>query len=103
MFVFVIFYALLINTLTGNEMSDASSVFPRVQQTSRSTTVGSKCNIKNGSIAATIQSDTHPSMASSIFFFLSSISSGVSMPAGTDEKPPGVISPLKHTKMRYSA
>lgn len=37
-------------------------------------------------------------MASSIFFFLSSISSGVSMPAGTDEKPPGVISPLGKTK-----
>ncbi len=39
-------------------------------------------------------SDTHPSMASSIFFFLSSMSSGVSMPAGTEEKPPGVINPL---------
>lgn len=45
--------------------------------------------------------ETHPSMASSIFFFLSSMSSGVSMPAGTDEKPPGVISPLD-TNSRHS-
>lgn len=45
---------------------------------------------------------THPSMASSIFFFLSSISSGVSMPAGTDEKPPGVISPLKKRKKKHT-
>lgn len=36
----------------------------------------------------------YPSIASSIFFFLSSMSSGVSIPAGTDENPPGVMRPL---------
>lgn len=74
-------------SLTENEISDALSI-SSVQWLKKQKHSWSTKSFDN----------THPSMASSIFFFLSSISSGVSMPAGTDEKPPGVISPLKHTK-----